>query len=567
MAPNKYGKGGKGRGEGKPREKPVRGGETKHLKKKDQAEYGRNTAYERSWNGFDFYQSACGRPMLAKPFISGLMSGVMAKKGDLIVANGCVPLALLAHAHNPKMIAFADDLDWQPYSFNEMVTILNNWCKKFDRKAVVYGIGESKSMRFIKHLKTCGEADSTPSKFLLVKGKNSNHLLPTAGVSFDWVELLPDQSEEPTDGQTVPESVAAPTLAIEEAPAPKAAEEKAVSSTQPGPKAAEDEVLAGCLDGYYPVKNLFLRKSLSPHSPLEYDFVVALEDKLFRPDFAHSTLGLAEKHLDLVRYIEVKEQKWVTKLSDLPRMYTDGFTTFECFSEGDVLDFGNSKYKAVPDTFHGVACLRLLRVDTTLGAAAGKAIRSLFGSFVDATPRSPKVLRPVKPISAADEEFARWQFGISTSSDPLVASVARRMRDHRVHGDDVPERTRPDQEIAMLAMIRQQYGDSLIAGRFGWGYCYCCGLELPAKRMKCRVCEGCSIRSPNPTPLTTAAAMMLEYQRPTTEARPIVYPGLVQLECRHPPLKEAETVAVEGQNFCVAPKGLGTSCPATPLDD
>lgn len=112
---------------------------------------------------------------------------------------------------------------------------------------------------------------------------------------------------------------------------------------------------------------------------------------------------------------------------------------------------------------------------------------------------------------------------------------------------------------AALAQVRRQIKEAgvpqdrgYVCGRgYDWGYCYSCGtMPKGQPKLKGRLCVSC--RKSN----TRVGRLVADGHHVASVANPIVYPGVVNTESRHPPLKEGVKTFISEANFRFAPSGL-----------
>lgn len=511
---------------------------------------GQNPAFKACWNGFESYRPFFGDDLFSSPSLARAQRFVFSRKRAEL-PRSCVQLSLMAHARNLATIEWLSQQYWGAMRSDEAEGLLVEWAALFGFWVVVYGprhSGWTNETRLTKVFET-GDRSGRPARFLLLEALDgAAHMLPVSSINYDMAKTLPPPPFEGPPlfpSEVEPENTSTATLAEL---APK-------SGFMPAEQA--QGTFLPIFDGISTVPGPWrTRIELSDYRTSLPDIGCCLS--MARPDVAHAVTDFADRHLENAFYYTVASCSRVWPVFSEAKVYTDGIRQYTAFEAGDVLDYGSTAYRVVPDTFRGVPVLRLVLIRASFWARLRLAARRL-SPAMDAFPRRQARVVPSRasvPIGKAQEESYLFYLHQSLHKDPLVATGIKRVKEavlEQEHHQPRPEAV--GGMVRRLEEIRGGFPDGLvIAGRFAWGYCFACGVELPGKRMAGRLCNGCKINSPTPTPLTLAAKLVMDGEKPTTATSPIAYPGLVQLRSRDFPLKSGvETCVVEGGNFCVAP--------------
>lgn len=118
-----------------------------------------------------------------------------------------------------------------------------------------------------------------------------------------------------------------------------------------------------------------------------------------------------------------------------------------------------------------------------------------------------------------------------TMEDPIAIMAANSVRAQcaKTGYEAIPQCAVSDALRRVEGLPKLNLGD--VAGRFEWGYCYAgCGKERPGK-FKGRICPTCTEHN------TDLGRLVAHGHKVCSIARPVVYPGVVWTERKHPPLK------------------------------
>lgn len=286
-----------------------------------------------------------------------------------------------------------------------------------------------------------------------------------------------------------------------------------------------------------------------------------LEDMFTGVNVALATSDLVRKYLDTVAYVPIDWRLVQPLWTPRDGMLTDGSAVWMTFDHGDVVIADDIEFSVQSFIAHNGS--RLLRLVKT--RCCDLDVRQTIAStiplgLVDAALRV-EVLRGGPPRVAPESEvISHWMAVVQTSHEPMSTSVLNRLRQNAAAaqyvGTDDPQQAQRYVDGLQLAYP----GCREVAGRFGWGYCYSCGLELPG-RFKQRLCPGCYKRGNS-----EVGRLVANGEKVCSQAHFVRYPGVVNTVSRHPPTKPGtETLATEA-NFRLPHRGMRFS-PPLPLSE
>jgi hypothetical protein len=159
-----------------------------------------------------------------------------------------------------------------------------------------------------------------------------------------------------------------------------------------------------------------------------------------------------------------------------------------------------------------------------------------------------EVLKSTAPkiddLSRARMEFALiesypWDPAITAMMGQGKSVAAGKAFKDSTRALDLCEHALKAQQLLPYADLERS-GTSVKGGKpYQWGYCYSCGCDRTGKRMRGRVCQdGCSADKLS-NKLTRAGYHVANH------GRPVVYPGVVETESNHPPLKKSAKSTVQ----------------------
>jgi len=237
------------------------------------------------------------------------------------------------------------------------------------------------------------------------------------------------------------------------------------------------------------------------------------------------------------------------------RMLTDGVRSTQIFDVGDVVSSNGRHFQAVSHREYGLDLIKLVPMQSRVGACMGRFLRYFRDSHPVLEPRLPKALPTelqnrvewllalqVAPADAVPilgnlkTMAAKEKYGEGTTGPWLVAEQVNVLR-------------------ASVASPRVPFGYA--GGKpFSWGYCYSCGRSLPGN-MPGRLC-GCG--------QTPAAINVAEGHHVAKFGVPC-YPGVVETKSRHPPLKDGKETRATPAVFREPPLGVSSWGSCRPVRD
>lgn len=544
-----------------------------------------NLAANRVWLGFEWLA----------PFHEGchLMNKEMWKTTDRVIRDherdlplSCVYLSMLSHCRTKDEVKFVDQQKWGELTLEGTYHVLKTFAKKTTR-----GMN-------ILHLKCEGdrlsaEMQMIPGKaehrdnFLIVPALKGSalHILPLGKIKKDVVIAAPP-SMRPDDAKREPKSsgpaiVAESVISLDDSSssssstAPQGQEKPAV--VQPAVDTSQEELdfvlveKEEChlvryqgvfpppihwqwVDGWWP--------STAPRD-VESRRTVAktIASGLLLPDVCSATVGMVRKFRELPLYLPVgKDVKHPLCL--LPRkQLTDGQGRMEtAFAEGDTVRIDGVAYLAVAEQKFGASLLRLVSVDYGLSESFSRSVRKTLGGLSSQFLGAKSVQAFGAGVPKLRDESVRqaeWIAVVHSSVDPLETSILQRLRQDAAAAKYGPQTERAEECAKFARNLRKVYpGLTSVAGRFGWGYCYSCGAELPGK-FKGRLCRCCQ-----KTNSCSVARAVAEGAKVCSMAKPVLYPGVVHTETQHPALKAGTKTLATPSNFRLAPSGWRPRWPA-----
>lgn len=288
-------------------------------------------------------------------------------------------------------------------------------------------------------------------------------------------------------------------------------------------------------------------------APRECSFGDSLMLALVPPDFASATLDMAEKYLDRVDYFPPtgltpsavnSEGVWECR----PGHITDGCEMVQYFRAGDVIRTKRASFVAAPVVDkYGNNVLRLRAARESLLSVVERWARKLPLNLVDQCESVQLEHHQYAIPTQVSQTKAHWMAQLHTASDPLVIKGLQRMRQDEAAAG-WPGNDEPEGAAIFLQNMAKTYPKAVdIAGSFTWGYCYSCGVNLPGKFVA-RLCAECNKRMNTPL-----GRLVAEGAKICSLAKPVAYPGVVNTQTRHPPLKPGTLTLATPANFGQAP--------------
>lgn len=255
-----------------------------------------------------------------------------------------------------------------------------------------------------------------------------------------------------------------------------------------------------------------------------------------------------------------------------------GDRTDDYFLAGDTVQIDGQAFVVYLDHSLGIPLLRLELSDVEVSCfgALRSAWRnkwrtihvSIFGerAYHFPKPTQPATVIPNTSHEVAEDQMRKMLWTVVTTNAPAemqpgmnVFRSACAQSDWKDDQFDPYSCARHVKNAVSLVQRRPfgyQGGVSHSSAGFLWGDCYSCGKTFPGRRMPGRLC-GCE---------PTIAARYAAEGHPVCPLGGVVYPGVVQTESRHPPLKAGKTTVANPSCFRVAPptKASLTGCRSTP---
>lgn len=512
----------------------------------------------RVWEGFEWLKPIEKGCLYSKQVMACLQKKTMNNhKNDLPLS--CVWLTMLALSRSEHAVRFIDKQQWGECSLEAMYKLLKHFSAASGLDLALWKMESQNGRMMCVETKRFNHGTDRAHALLVPVGDHF-HMLPLAkpDPTVAVVDPMPPIAASSSSnlatahGAVVPVDVI-PTTAALVPEEPEEVEEDDFVVIPPGILPyMERPTFIGI---HTPPPDLRWVGGWWP-STCPREFCITDLFPQFRPDVASATMAMAKKYLNHVYYLPVD----VSKPLELGRngVVTDGKMVAIPFTEGEVVRAGNSQYRAVPVMQNGVSLLSLMLVETTVIDSVIKTLRSAI-PFVDDAGSVELECRKVPVLKSKNVQCAKWIMEVHTEKDPLKIAVKQKLRQEAAALQYGPGSEDVEDVAQWVNHIRGQYpGVEGVSGRYGWGYCYSCGMELPGT-FKQRMCKKCG-QGVN----TGLADLVAQGQKIVSAAKPIAYPGVVNTKSRHPALKAEDTFATE-RNFRLSPGVLGEHLHPHPL--
>lgn len=471
----------------------------------------------------------------------------------------CVWMTILAITKTLKGIDYVDQMEWTEMSLGATHKALRTCAKKNGLKIHIHTLVEDGDSFKCELSTSLGDGDCDCNVLLIPVEDSHFHLVPIAKPGLAVVINKPILAGPVLSRNTIDDSCSstAPTVA----------------STVVAPLDSEPVIqpvlIAPVLDnltyaGIYPpppgVKWIHgWWASTCPHDQWESICSMTTMVKSLlpdqKPDIASATSKMVKKYMTSVFYLPAKVSLPLTIVRN--QTITDQVESDEFFTVDSVIIVGKTKYRFHPVTQWGLELYRLTATSRHFKDYLSACVRTL-NPFVDAAETISVEQIGVPKLSDKSVQQSKWIMEVHSSDDTLKTAVLQRLRqDAAAHqygegAEDV------DAAARWVTTMRKQYpGMESVSGRYGWGYCYSCGSELPGT-FKQRLCKKC-FKGQN----TQLGDLVAKGYMVANSASPVVYPGVVNTKSQHPALKPEETFATE-RNFRLSPSVQSLLCKPLP---
>lgn len=526
---------------------------------------------ERAWLGFEYLKPLDGGSLNVIQSTATAQFRNMCKH-EKELSDSCLWLSLLAHARGDTDCDFVGRQKWGEVKLEGMTRILQDYSRKTKTTLVMWYVEEflgSFGLEEGPHRFRYVGSDRDEVHIALIRMGAGYHMLPLAAprlkarVPIDRRPVPePAQAEQalPVDVATSSSEVVQiqPPVQGSDHAAPNPATEVVADPPQEVSPTIPVEAYPGVpeyLDFFYDGAGPQFDGIHSPPGCLNWRAgwwpsvgtkAVSCMDILprLRPDVASATLDYALAHLDSVLYlpVEIRAPLYVARR----RIVSDGHKRAQFFLAGDVVRAGRSTYRAEPVRQWGVDLLKLVCNTTSFSDSVSQAFRGLI-PFVNRCKSVVLETNGEDPVSEEAKTAVRWVFNMHTVKDTVEIAALAQVKNRAAAQGYSAESDQPDEAAEWVRRHRQLYPSSDgVGGPYKWGYCFSCGKQLPGT-FKHRLCSECT-KGQN----SGLGRMVADGLQVTSHANPIVYPGVVNTNSRHPMLKKAYSFATD-QNFRPAP--------------
>lgn len=506
--------------------------------------------------------------------LSTLMAKVL-RDHEASLPTACCYLTMLSLCQTREEMRFVDQARWSELTIESTYGELRKFSRKTGRGINLFHLECDGEKLALGKQMIPGLAEHRDSVLIVPAVRGSAlHILPL-GRPMEHVEIPAPAQMRPEDAPRAPEG-AEPAERVE-VPAAAGANAPAGRREAAAPPAPVQRVRPARARGEF-YGRVELENGVPRQGPVRYQGVWApfrgwrwdagwwpstaprdAEERQYLlvpplPDVCSATIGMVKKHREMPLYLPVGKDV-PPPLSLLPQsQLADGQGRMEStFAEGDTVLIDGVPHKAVAVQKFGASLLRLINVEYGFGARGSRFVRSALGRLSSQllSAKSAQVLRAGVPqLKGESVRQAEWIAAVHSSVDPLETSILQRLRQDAAAARYSDSVERADDCVRYAQTLRKVYpGLNSVCGRFGWGYCYSCGAELPGK-FKGRLCVRCLKR--NSCSLASAVA---EGAKVCSMANPVLYPGVVHTETQHPALKAGLKTLATPENFRLAPSG------------